>query len=104
MNPDNVAFSTVINAWAKTASTENALKCFNRMRHAKVNPNEVSYCNLINAYSRESDPDSAASWLMHGAESGLRMGTEVHNAVIGSFAKACKHREAGERIADMEAL
>lgn len=54
--PDVIAYSSLVQAWARVGDTERARAVFDKMKTEGLPPNSFTYTNLLLAYRPQSSP------------------------------------------------
>ena len=60
---NQVAYSTVINAFAQEGDVSSAERWFTGMIQDRISPNTVTFCSMIKAAANNGDVEHARLWL-----------------------------------------
>jgi pentatricopeptide repeat protein len=98
--PNVHSFTTLMNAYSREGSTQQAEDVLTRMISAGIRPNVYSYTTLMGAYSRACDPAGAADVLRRMREAGVKPNAATYNSLLIATSRLGTRRGSiGERQA-----
>lgn len=86
ITPDVQALNSLINAFSKAGSPDQALRVFGEMSRYGVTPSLITFNSLIDACARAGDNDRARQMFSRLVQSGLSPNDRTFSAMIHSYA------------------